>query len=753
MNELKKQKRWVVWNLEEVNGRTTKVPYSIRGGRASSTDPKTWATYEQAKKASEFFSGIGIIFTPDEKLLGIDIDHVLDNKKIVGEFSGAIRELLSVADTYTEISPSGTGLHLYLSLTDRLTLGSNRHSPYEAYTSGRFFTFTEESFGSKKSKPIREVTPQEAEALLALIGYPWKKEEPLAMTAGELLTAPRFEDDELVERMMKSKNGDSIRALWDGDASAYKDDLSRADAALLNHLAFWSGKNEEQMERLWLASPLGSREKTQKRADYRTRSIKAAVASTKQVYERPADPLAGLELLMTTTAKGDKVITQNTENICRILRGHADFAATLRHDVFANMFEIKEGEVWRAFEDVDALHIQSKIAILFPFFQKVSKDMVYDAILKVLNENAYDSAIEYVTSMEWDGTPRLDQWLTHTYGTPDDVYHRAVASNWFKGLVKRIVEPGCKFDYVLVLEGAQGVKKSTSLHILGELPNGRSMHVETTMSTDSKDFFMQFAGKAIVEFSEGETLSRTEVKKMKAIITMQSDKYRPPYSRVSQDFPRRCVFAMTTNQDEYLKDETGNRRWLPIRVILPKANVEWLAENKEQLYAEAHHRVTTLKETLYEFPEEETLAQQEARRVSDPNEERIAEWYYSQFVSDNMREEGITIQQAYYGALGGIGQTMRKHEEMAIADVLARVLRLTKRRKMVNGIQSMRWFNDNAIRFDQLGNDLEPVTINAANIGKIVGDVKDKLERVKKKIERADPLAGEFDDDDLPFKT
>ena len=226
---------------------------------------------------------------------------------------------------------------------------------------------------------------------------------------------------------------------------------------------------------------------------------------------------------------------------------------------------------------------------------------------------------------------------------------------------------------------------------------------------------MQFAGKGIIEFSEGETLSRTEVKKMKAIITMQSDKYRPPYGRVSLDFPRRCVFAMTTNQDEYLKDETGNRRWLPVRVVKDEANVEWLEANRDQLFAEAYHRVTELKESVYEFPKEETIREQEARRVSDPNEDRICDWYYGNDFGPKNRDEGVTVQEAYTGALGGTFSAMKKHEEMAITDVFKRVLKLKKVRKSYLGRQQWRWIDQSI-----------PSTI---------------------------PLEGEFAEEDLPFKS
>lgn len=703
MNDIKKQKRWVVWNLEQVRTspdekkRTTKIPYAITGKKASSTDAATWTTYEKAKKASEFFSGIGVVFTPDETLLGIDLDHILDKNKVIGADAVRITKLIKEAATYTEISPSGNGLHLYLQIEEPLTLAANRHAPFEAYTSGRFFTFTEKSYG--KELPIRTVSKEEALRLLAIIGYPWKKEQNVSASTQPSSTG--FSDENLLTAMFRSKKGATLQALYEGDASAYENDISRADAALLNHLAFWSGKDAAQMERIWLNSPLGSREKTQKRQDYRSRSIEGAIANCKEVYK---DPKQGIDFLYTMGGKdgSEKIITQNTENICRVLDQHPEFSGLLRFDTFTNIFEIKEKDLWRPFEDNDAVRIQTRISILFSFFRKVGKEMVYDAIVKVSKDNAVDSAIEHIKSIVWDETNRLDEWLTHTYGTPSDVYHRAVASNWIKGLVKRLIEPGCKFDYVLVLEGEQGVKKSTSLHVLGEVGN-HSWHVETTMSTDSKDFFMQFSGKAIVEFSEGETLSRTEVKKMKAIITMQSDKYRPPYGRVSVDFPRRCVFAMTTNQDQYLKDETGNRRWLPVTVRLPEADIDWLRANRDQIFAEAYYRLTVKNESVYKFPREETVREQESRRISDPNEDLIVNWYWHK-ISASAREDGITIQQVHINAFNsgfGNGQ-MKKFEEMAIADVLRRVLLLTKKRKMIDGVQSWRWFNENGITLNAL---------------------------------------------------
>lgn len=782
MKTLQKKKQWVVWKLAKVPGasgkpaRLTKVPYSTDGRKASSTDPSTWTTYALAKKAADApgskFSGIGITFTPDQTLLGIDIDHVIDatTGKILPEYETEIKKLLAKADTYTELSPSGTGMHLLLLLTGPLPLEANRHAPYEAYTSGRYFTVTEKVLSG--TRPVRTVSPEEALKILNITGYPWKKEDKVEVETqnGVLLKANgvpmqsvhetnpsadkstatiSLSDEDVLAKMFASKNGDAIRSLYDGNASAYQDDFSRADSALTSHLAFWTQKDSTQMERMWLNSPLGSRAKTKTRKDYRTRTVTAAIAACKETYtpqnhlprtstfDLAGDPiyltpdlLSELDLLYTITEKKDKSYTQNSENMFRILTRHPEFKGTLRYDEFLNRMEIRavrgtalrEEEnglaKWRPFQDHDTIVIQNRISVLFDFFRKVSKDMVQDAITRAMKENAIDSAKNYITSIAWDNQPRLDTWLSSTYGVEDNVYHRAIASNWLKGLVKRIMVPGCKFDYVLVLEGKQGSKKSTSLHILGLMPTGENWHVETTMSTDSKDFFMQFAGKAIIEFSEGETLSRTEVKKMKAIITMQSDKYRPPYERVSQDFPRRCVFAMTTNQDEYLKDETGNRRWLPVKVILPEADIDWLAANRDQLLAEAYSRVILNKESVHEFPNEDMEREQNARRVSSPNEDRIVDWYNDDQFGLSKAEDGITTQMVFQGALNGFG-SMKKYDEMEIADVLRRSLGLTKRRKMVHGVQAMRWFPPEPT-ISPLSEEMSPQTpasFNAAEHG------------------------------------
>ena len=698
MQKYKNNKQWVTWKLVTRDGKKTKIPYTPRNTPASSTDPLTWSTYAEISH----LDNKGIVFTPDRLLLGIDIDKCINpvTGGIEHEQKEAIANLILEADTYTEYSPSETGLHLFLSLTEPLILTLNKRAPFEVYNTARYFTVTSNFYGSEKE--IRTVTPTEALSLLSLIGMDQPalqapSTSPSSSTQSELtqeLNTTTLSDHEVLDRMFSSKTGVAIKKLYNNDLTGYDNDESSADLALCSHLAFWTNKNHTQIERLWLQAPLSNRDKTKNRKDYRNRTIAKAIAGCKDGYTPPQNTTSEeIDLLFTYNKEGDKVYFVNTENICRILTHYSAFKGVFRYDEFKNLYQIHCAKThkWRELEDNDAVVTQTRISIAFPAFARVGKEMVYDAIIKVSKDNKIDSAKDFIESLVWDKKDRLNVWLSKTYGVSEDAYHRAVASNWIKGLVNRIINPGCKFDYVLVLEGEQGTKKSTSLHVLG-----RDWHVETAMGTDNKDFFMQFAGKAIIEFSEGETLSRTEVKRMKAIITMQFDKYRPPYERNSRDFPRRCVFAMTTNQSEYLKDETGNRRWLPVAVQFAESNVEWLKENRDQIFAEAYYRLTQLGETCHEFPKEITASEQEKRRIKDPNDDKVCEWYHS--LSPDVRADGISVDKVFFECINNsyYGKSITPYEQTSLGTILKLSLGLEKRRVIVNGVRVTRWFEKNA---------------------------------------------------------
>ena len=205
----------------------------------------------------------------------------------------------------------------------------------------------------------------------------------------------------------------------------------------------------------------------------------------------------------------------------------------------------------------------------------------------------------------------------------------------------------------------------------------------------------------IVEFSEGTTMSLAESSELKSFITIRTDTIRRPYGRYTEDIPRRCVFAMSTNDTQYLKDETGNRRYLPIEVQ-DEVNIDWLKENRDQLFAEAVKRVRD-GEDVYLIPFEEAEKKQMDRLMSSPYEDIIDEWlkdpkYYSDanggFMSHNIAEDGITIADVWIGALDGSKNRITRREEMMIARALQK-LGLEKIRAQINGIQKIRWFKAN----------------------------------------------------------
>lgn len=684
-----KSKRWVNWKFETVGGKLTKIPYFSKTKKSSSTDKSTWKTFEDAEtqldNGSNKFNGIGIVFTPDQNLLGIDIDHCIIENLIVHEQKETIERFIKESNTYTEISPSKTGLHLFFEISPSLTLTANKKSPFEVYTSGRYFTVTQEIYG--KSKQIRTITTKEALSLLSIIGYPWNSQANninLPVSTKEFLT-----DDQVLEKMFNAKNGEKLKILYHGDITAYKGDDSNADLSLVSTLAFWTQKNPSQMERIWLSSPLGQRKKTQSRKDYRDRTIKKAIQDCKEVYETHSQRIERenpeLDLLYTYNKDKEKVFIQNVENIYRILKQHKEFQSRIRMDIFKNVIEIDDHQL----EDSDIIFLQTRLSVLFPFLSKVGKELVGDAVLKVAKENTIHPPREYITSLSWDKKFRLDDWLHEAYSTPNDKYHKSVGSNWLKGLVKRIIDPGCKFDYVLVLIGEQGIKKSMSFSTLV----GEKWHLEMTDTPDKKDFFEKMRGKIVIEFSEGETLSKTDIKKMKAVITMQTDTYRPSYGRFAIDFPRQCVFAMTTNDEKPLKDDTGNRRWLPVECT-KEVDIKWIEDNRDQLFAEAYYRVITLKETTWEFPEEETKRAQEERRMEDPNTDIISEWYYK--LPEEEIKQGITINRIYKEVLNNnmpSYKPLSSWDQRQIATVLKYSLRLEKRQVTANGIRQSRWFN------------------------------------------------------------
>ena len=231
--------------------------------------------------------------------------------------------------------------------------------------------------------------------------------------------------------------------------------------------------------------------------------------------------------------------------------------------------------------------------------------------------NSFHPVRQYLRGLSWDGVARLDSWLPNYMGAAFSDYHSAVGKNWMIGAVARVAKPGCKMDNVLILEGGQGRGKSTALNILGQ-----QWFTDTPFEIGSKDSYVALRGKWIIELAELDSFNRAESTKLKHFFAASVDTYREHYGRRTADVPRQCVFAGTTNADEYLRDDSGNRRYWPVKT--GEIDQDRLREDRHQLWAEAVHRYRQGEEWWFQSNDEDIEYEQGKRYLMDAWETRIA---------------------------------------------------------------------------------------------------------------------------------
>jgi primase-polymerase (primpol)-like protein len=266
--ELLEYKQWVLWRRAEVNGRVTKVPISPWSGKAAACNkPQTWSTYRHVLYALRRFpcNGIGFVFTDADPFCGIDLDNCRTaNGTITPDALDVIRRFGS----YTELSPSGTGVHILI--RGKLSGKGRRTGDIELYDCGRYFTVTGKHVSST---PFAIQSVQEAlESLEAELFSVASSPQNIVVANGDL------SDEQIIERATNARNGGRFRRLWAGDTSDYQNDHSRADLALCRILAFWCGGDCDRVDRLFRRSGL-MREKWDRRTGdsaYGHLTVKAA---------------------------------------------------------------------------------------------------------------------------------------------------------------------------------------------------------------------------------------------------------------------------------------------------------------------------------------------------------------------------------------------------------------------------------------------------------------------------------------------
>ena len=252
----------------------------------------------------------------------------------------------------------------------------------------------------------------------------------------------------------------------------------------------------------------------------------------------------------------------------------------------------------------------------------IKLSVAQQAVEAVARENRFHPVRAYFDGIEWDGFPRLSGLFSSYFGAERSDYVEAVSRCFMISAVARIFDPGCKADSLPILEGPQGTRKSSGLRSIA----GPKWFTDDVADIGSKDAAMQIRGVLVAEFAELDQMTRAEASRAKAWMSRQVDRFRPPYGVRLVEAPRECVFAGTTNRDDYLKDETGNRRYWPIKC--GTVHLEAIERDRDQLWAEA---VAAYREREQWWLSDSKLvenakAEQDARETGDPWEKIVDDY-------------------------------------------------------------------------------------------------------------------------------
>ncbi len=249
------------------------------------------------------------------------------------------------------------------------------------------------------------------------------------------------------------------------------------------------------------------------------------------------------------------------------------------------------------------------------------KDNTHDAAVQLCLQHQFDPVGDYLDGLKWDGTKRLDNWLSSYLGADQTELNCAIGRLTLIAAVRRVREPGCKFDQIIVLEGPEGTGKSTAIEILAGPENFSD---QTIIGLEDRQQQEAVRGVWLYEIADLAGMSKADVDRTKAFASRVSDRARPAYGRHRVELPRRCVFIATTNNDTYLKSQTGNRRFWPVKT--GKINLDALRRDCDQLWAEAAH--VEAQGASLKLPKDlwsEAAAEQDKRRDPDPWDDMLAD--------------------------------------------------------------------------------------------------------------------------------
>lgn len=361
-------------------------------------------------------------------------------------------------------------------------------------------------------------------------------------------------------------------------------------------------------------------------------------------YEEDVDWMQELE----TDTRGKYLSTATNLNI--IFSNDPRLKGVFKHNKFDDKRYVFANLPWRRVEkpepvkNVDYAGVRNYIESIYGI---VGNLKIEDAMSLEFEKRSFHPILEYLHNLEWDNTPRVDTILIDYFGAEDNIYTREAIRKMLVGAVGRVYKPGIKFDLVLTLVGKQGTGKSTFIKKLGG-----KWFSDTFLTVQGKEALEQIQGAWIIEMAELSGLRKAEVESVKHFISKQEDTFRPAYARVTETYPRQCVFFGTTNNKDFLRDPTGNRRFIPVDIVPERATKcvfkDLTQKEVDQIWAEA---VVMYKagEKLYMSDNAAKMAVEEQKRHSEVDERKgIIEAYLETLLPENWDEMDIYQRRIYF---------------------------------------------------------------------------------------------------------
>lgn len=608
----------------------------------------------------------GVKLKDDDLIVDLDPRNMKD-RKIWSELCDKVPGLKEIGEKVTVVRTGSRGLHVYLKKPPEFSIRKSlKEFPGMEFLSKGAYVVGAGSVGYEFLRP--PFTAEDAPAgLLSLI-----KRDSVVSDMGEL-THPGFSDSDMnVQRFTEYLLTLAPLAIEGehGDETTYTVACRGRDFNLTARKTF------ELMTEHWnerCTPPWSKEELIRKvRNAYTYAGTTPGKFDPEVAFQQVAVELTGTQELQNQFDRfKSKLFKPSFRNAVLFLRTEVGVQGKFSLNEFTERIDIKgrvpwEGERNNRYMEVDDREVENIRLYLAQKYGGVefSTQTIWKAVDLVGASNRHHPVREHIKKLKWDGVPRLDSWLVDYCGVKDKTLHRQMGRKVILAMVSRIFDPGCKFDYVLILEGKQGIGKSTLCNLLGG-----EWYGDAPLDPKDKDSIPYIHSHWVIELSELITVRKSEADRMKNFISRREDDVRLPYARARTKYPRQCIFIGTVNPDStgYLTDTSGNRRYWC--VWCNEIQYKEFAKVRDSLIAEAY--LVWQKGERLTLPENldmEARLQAAKREADDPWHGIICEW-----LAANTDINEATTQDIYRDVLGGSVRNMHTGHQRRIATCLQKL--------------------------------------------------------------------------------